>query len=86
MPRFTPYSLRMQIGRMFESGQSFFCEAKVRDWLKERREDPNAYEIIFHPRPAPSGCNTRLMVDIELRRVDGQPVADWLQEDVNYSA
>ncbi len=86
MPRLDPYSLRMQIARMFESGQSFVCETKDRDWLKERREDPNAYEIIFHPRPAPSGSNARLTVDIELRRKDGQPVADWLQQDVNYSA
>ncbi len=86
MPRLDPYNLRMQIGRMFESGQSFFCETKVRDWLKERREDPNAYEIIFHPRPTLPGSNARLTVDIELRRKDGQPVADWLQEEVNRSA
>ncbi|OKH22205.1 hypothetical protein NIES593_13495 [Hydrococcus rivularis NIES-593] len=83
MARINPYSLRMQIGRMFEQGQSFFCTIKVHDWLKERNQDPNAYDIIFHPQPAPPGANMRTMVEIELRRKDGQPVDPWLQEEIN---
>ncbi len=86
MPRLDPFSLRMQISRMFEQGQSLFCTSKVQDWLRERREDPNAYEIIFHPQSTPPGANAKLTVEIELRRKDGQPVAAELQEDVNYYA
>lgn len=86
MPRLDPYSLRMQISRMFEQGQSFFCTAKVQDWLRERQEDPHAYEIIFHQQPVPAGRDMKVMVEIELRRKDGKPVAAELQEDVNYFA
>ncbi|NJK48996.1 hypothetical protein HC931_13165 [Candidatus Gracilibacteria bacterium] len=83
MSRLNPYCLRMEIGRMFEQGQSFFCTIKVQDWLKERSQDPNAYEILFHPQPAPPGSNLRTGIEIELRRKDGQPVDSWLQEEVN---
>jgi hypothetical protein len=85
MARLNPYSLRMQIGRMFEQGQSFFCTLKVQDWLKERNQDPNAYDIIFHQQPAPPGANMRMAVEIELRRKDGQPVDPWIQEEINRS-
>jgi hypothetical protein len=83
MGRINPYNLRMEIGRMFEQGQSFFCTIKVQDWLKERNQNPNDYEIIFHQQPAPPDANSRLAVEIELRRKDGQPVDPWLQEEVN---
>jgi hypothetical protein len=83
MARLNPYSLRMQISRMFEQGQSLFCTIKVQDWLRERNEDPSAYEIIFHPQPAPPGSKINLTVEIELRRQDGQPVDTWLQAEVN---
>ena len=82
MARLDPYSLRMQISRMFEQGQSFFCTFKVQDWLKERNQYPNDYDIIFHQKPAPPGSNL-MVVEIELRRKDGQPVDPWLQEEVN---
>lgn len=85
MARINPYSLRMQIGRMFEQGQSFFCTIKVQDWLKERNQDPNAYDIIFHPSPAPPGSNLKTTVEIELRRKDGQAVDPWLQQEINRS-
>lgn len=83
MPRLNIHSLRMQISRMQEQGQSFFCGVKVQDWLKQRNEDPNNYEIIFHQKPAPPGTGLVMMVEIELRRKDGEAVNPWLQEEVN---
>jgi hypothetical protein len=83
MPRLNIHSLRMQISRMYEQGQSFFCPLKVQDWLKQRNEDPDNYEIILHQKPAPPGTGLVMMVEIELRRKDGQPVDEWLQEEVN---
>jgi hypothetical protein len=83
MGRINPYTLQMQISRMFEQGQSFFCTFKVQDWLKEHNEDPNAYDIIFHEKPAPPGSGRVIDVAIELRRKDGQPVDPWLQEELN---
>jgi hypothetical protein len=83
MPRLNIHSLRMQISRMYEQGQSFFCGVKVQDWLKQRNEDPNDYDIIFHQKPAPPGTGLVMMVEIELRRKDGEPVNPWLQEEVN---
>lgn len=86
MPRFNPFTLQMQITRMFEQGQSFFATTKVHDWLRERKEDPNAYEIIFNQHPAPPGSGLVMIIEIELRRQDGQPVDPWLQQEVNRHA
>ncbi len=86
MPRFDPYTLQMQITRMFEQGQSFFATTKVQDWLRERKEDPSAYDILFHQRPAPPGSGLVMVMEIELRRKDGQPVDEWLQQEVNRHA
>jgi hypothetical protein len=83
MPRYNPYTLQMQITRMFEQGQSFFAPLKVQDWLRERKEDPTLYEILFHQRPAPPGSKQVMVVDIELHRKDGQAVDPWLQEELN---
>lgn len=83
MARLDPYTLQMQITRMFEQGQSFFATTRVQDWLRERNEDPAAYEILFHQQPAPPGSGLVMVVEIELRRRDGQPVDAWLQEEVN---
>lgn len=83
MPRLNLHSLSMQISRMFEQGQSLFCTIKVQDWLKERNHDPNEYDIIFHHKPAPPESGLIQMVEIELRRKDGQPVDSWLQTEVN---
>ncbi len=68
---------------MFEQGQSFFATLKVQDWLKERQEDPTAYDILFHQKPASPGSGQVSVVEVELRRKDGQPVDGWLQEEVN---
>jgi hypothetical protein len=86
MPRFEPYTLHMQINRMFAEGQSFFAPIKVQDWLRERNQDPANYEIVFHQKPAPPGSGRVIDIDIELRRKDGQPVDPWLQEEVNRHA
>ena len=83
MARFTPYNLQLQVSRMFQQGQSFFAITKVQDWLKERQQDPNAYDILFHQKPAPPGSGEVMVVEIELRRKDGQPVDEWLQQQAN---
>jgi hypothetical protein len=83
MPRFNPYTLQMQITRMFEQGQALFATTKVHDWLRERNEDPNDYEVFFHQKPAPPGSGQVIAVEIELRRKDGQPVDPWLEKEVN---
>jgi len=86
MPRINPYTLQMQVSRLFEQGQSFFATTKVQDWLRERNEDPNAYDIIFHQKPANSDSGSATVIEIELRRRDGQPLDAWLQEEVNRHA
>lgn len=86
MPRINPFTLQMEITRMFEQGQSFFTTLKVQDWLKERNEDPAAYDIAFHQKPAPPGSGQVMTVEIELRRKDGQPTDAWLQEEANRHA
>ena len=83
MARINIHSLSMQISRMFEQGQSFFVGIKVQDWLRERNENPDDYDILFHEKPAPPGSGLIIMREIELRRKDGKPVEAWLQEDIN---
>lgn len=85
MARFTPYTLQLQVTRMFQQGQSFFASTKVQDWLRERQEDPSAYDILFHQKPAPPGSGEVMVIEIELKRKDGQPVDEWLQQEVNRS-
>ncbi|PSB04370.1 hypothetical protein [Merismopedia glauca] len=86
MARINPYTIRLQVTRMFQEGQSFFATIKVQDWLRERQQDPADYEILFHKKPAPPGSREVITVEIELRRRDGKPVDAWLQEEVNLSA
>lgn len=83
MPRYNPYTIQMQISRMFQEGQAFFATVKVQDWLKEHNQDPNDYEIQFHQTPAPPGSGQVMSIRIDLRRKDGQPVDPWLLEEVN---
>jgi hypothetical protein len=82
MAKYTPYNLQLQISRMFQDGQSLFASIKVQDWLKERNENVADYEISFTKRPAPPGSREVQIVDINLKRKDGQPVADWLLEQL----
>jgi hypothetical protein len=86
MPRYNPYTIQMQVSRMFDQGQALFATMKVQDWLRERNEDPNAYNVLFHEHPAPPGSDLVKMVTIELQRKDGQPVDAWLQQEVNRHA
>lgn len=83
MARFSPYTLQMQLTRMFAEGQSFFAINKVQDWLRERKEDPQNYEITFHKKPAPPGSDAVFLIEVELRRRDGKPVEDWLLQELN---
>jgi hypothetical protein len=83
MPQVNPFTLRMQVTRMFEQGQSLFAEIKVQDWLKERNHNPKDYLIRFHQKMAPVGSNSSVIVEIELIRKDGQPVDEWLQQEIN---
>ena len=86
MPRLNPFTLQMEITRMFEQGQSFFATLKVQDWLKERNEDPTKYDITFKQTPASPGSGQVMTVEIELHRKDGQPTDAWLQEEANRHA
>ncbi|MBO3458189.1 hypothetical protein G7B40_017655 [Aetokthonos hydrillicola Thurmond2011] len=86
MAKLDPFSLQMQITRMFEQGQSFFATIKVQDWLKEHNHNPADYDIFFNQKPAPPGSKEVMVVEIELRRKDGQPVDPWLQEQANLQA
>jgi hypothetical protein len=83
MGRLNPYSLQMEITRMFETGQSFFAISKVQDWLKQHKQNPMEFDILFHQKPAPPGSKEVIVVEIELRRKDGQAVDPWLQQQVN---
>ena len=82
MARFAPHDLQLQITRMFAEGQSFFAKIKVQDWLKERNEDPEAFNIAFEKHPAPPGSNLVFVVEIKLTRKDGEPVDPWLLEQI----
>jgi hypothetical protein len=85
MAKYTPYNLQLQISRMFQDGQSLFASIKVQDWLRERNENPADYEISFTKRPAAPGSREVQVIDINLKRKDGQPVADWLLEQLTSS-
>ena len=83
MARLDPFTLQMQITRMFQQGQAFFATMKVQEWLRERQEDPAVYEIAFNQKPAPPGSGQVMMIEIALSRKDGQPIDPWLQNEVN---
>jgi hypothetical protein len=83
MGRLNPYNLQMQITQMFTQGQSFFALTKVQDWLKEHNQNPLEYEVIFHQKPALPGSKEVMVIEIELKRKDGQPVDPWLQGQIN---
>lgn len=83
MPQINPLTLRLQVNRLLEQGQPIFAQIKVQDWLKERGHNPKDYEIILRPKMAPAGSSAVSLVEIELKRKDGQPVDEWLQAEVN---
>ncbi|NJL89664.1 MAG: hypothetical protein HC916_07590 [Coleofasciculaceae cyanobacterium SM2_1_6] len=83
MSRINPYNLQMQITRLFQEGQGIFATIKVQDWLRSNNHNPAEYDILFHKKPAPPGSQLVMIIEIELRRKDDQPVDTWLQEQVN---
>jgi hypothetical protein len=86
MARFSPYSLQLQITRLFKDGQSFFASSKVEQWLMERGEDPLAYIISFKKQPAPEGSDLPYLIETELKRRDGKPVEDWVIQQIKEQA
>lgn len=82
MPRFIPYSLQLQLTRLFKDGQSFFAVSKVEQWLLEKGEDPQAYLVSFRQQPAPVGSDLPFLIEVQLKRRDGQPVDDWILEQI----
>ncbi|WP_009630308.1 hypothetical protein [Synechocystis sp. PCC 7509] len=86
MGRLNPYTLQMQITRMFEQGQSLFATTKVQDWLTERNHNPADYNIKFLQKPAPPGSKEVMVVEVQLSRRDGEPVDPWLLEQANLHA
>ena len=83
MPQVNPFTIRMQITRMFEQGQSLLAEIKVQDWLKERNHNPKDYVIRFRQKMAAVGSISSVNVEIELLRKDGKPVDEWLLQEIN---
>jgi len=83
MPQVNPFTIRMQITRMFEQGQSLFAEIKVQEWLKERKHNPKDYVIRFRQKMAPVGSVSSVNVEIELVRKDGEPVDEWLLQEIS---
>jgi hypothetical protein len=86
MARFSPYSLELQITRLFKDGQSFFATSKVEQWLMERGENPQSYTITFNRGPAPEGSELPFLIKTELKRRDGKPVEDWLIQQLQENA
>jgi hypothetical protein len=86
MARFSPYSLELQITRLFKDGQSFFAASKVEQWLMERGENPQNYTITFVRQEAPAGSDLPFLIKTELKRKDGQAVEDWLIQQLQENA
>ena len=86
MARFSPYSLELQITRLFKDGQSFFATSKVEQWLMERGENPQNYKIMFTKQTAPTGSELPFLIKTELQRRDGQAVEDWLIQQLQENA
>jgi hypothetical protein len=82
MARFSPYSLQLQLTRLFRDGQSFFALSKVEEWLLAKGEDPLGYVISFRQQPAPTGSELPFLIEVQLKRRDGQPVDDWILEQL----
>jgi hypothetical protein len=86
MARFSPYSLELQITRLFKDGKSFFAASKVEQWLMERGENPQNYTITFVRQEAPAGSDLPFLIKTELKRKDGQAVEDWLIKQLQENA
>jgi hypothetical protein len=82
MAQHNPYNIQVQVSRMFQDGQAMFASIKVQDWLTERNENPADYLITFNKKPAPPGSREVQVVEVILKRKDGEAVAPWLLEQL----
>jgi hypothetical protein len=83
MARHNPFTLQLQVSRLFADGQGFFASIKVQEWLKARGEDPKDYEIGFRKAPAQPGSGQVESIAIVLKRKDDQPLDPLLAADIN---
>jgi hypothetical protein len=74
MARHNPFSIQLEVARLFRDGQGFFATLKVQEWLKMRGEDPEDYNIGFRKGPAAPGSGQVESIAIVLTRKDEQTV------------
>ncbi|NJM47695.1 MAG: hypothetical protein HC860_17290 [Alkalinema sp. RU_4_3] len=82
MARHNPFSIQLQVTKLFNDGQGFFAKLKVQEWLKMRGEDPEDYTIAFRKEPAAPGSGQVEAITIVLTRKDGQTVDSSLLADL----
>jgi hypothetical protein len=82
MARHNPFSIQLQVTKLFADGQGFFATLKVQEWLKMRGEDPEDYGIGFRRGPAAPGSGQVEAIAIILTRKDGQTVDASLSADL----
>jgi hypothetical protein len=83
MARHNPFSIQLQVTKLFADGQGFFATLKVQEWLKMRGENPDDYQIAFQKRPAAPGSGQVEAIAIHLTRKDEQPVDSSLMADLD---
>jgi hypothetical protein len=82
MARHNPFSIQLQVTKLFADGQGFFATLKVQEWLKMRGEDPEDYAIGFRKGPAAPGSGQVEAIAIILTRKDKQTVDSSLLADL----
>jgi hypothetical protein len=82
MARHNPFSIQLQVAKLFADGQGFFATLKVQEWLKMRGEDPEDYAIGFRKGPAAPGSGQVEAIAIILTRKDEQTVDASLLADL----
>jgi hypothetical protein len=83
MARHNPFSIQLEVAKLFSDGQGFFATIKVEEWLKMRGEDPKDYKIGFRKGPAAPGSGQVEAIAIVLTRQDEQPVDASLLADLS---
>ncbi|MDX2271905.1 MAG: hypothetical protein NW237_08130 [Cyanobacteriota bacterium] len=78
-----PFSLKLEISKLFQQGQSFFALSKVESWLREHHENPGDFDITFHQEMPSPDDSAVMLIGIQLSRRDGQAVDPWLIEEIN---
>jgi hypothetical protein len=82
MARHNPFSIQLQVTKLFADGQGFFATLKVQEWLKMRGQDPEDYTIGFRKGPAAPGSGQVEAIAIVLTRKDEQAVDASLLADL----